>query len=364
MKKILLNPQYRIVVLAVVLAALAGIIAAAITTSSLVQYQSELVQQIKPLLINNDSLRAYPASFAEASQKFVENIMPAIASVYPKIPKGNLGYSNNESVGSAAVLTSDGWIMIGSQITENILQQSDVLINGKIYSVDQTTIDPLTHIVFGKISANNLSVIDFGRALDMTLGQQLFVVGFDKSLLTTSVIKQEWVRGKLVSSDHPARRVRLDLNKKISNPLVFDLTGSLVGIIESQNEISSIMIPVDYFSGAFKTLLEKKIISRPTFGVQYIDITHSIGLPEKIKRSNETGAYLTGSPAVQKGSPAAISGFVDGDILLSINDQPIGEKRGLDELIMSYKPGDKISVSFDRAGEKKTATVVLGETGK
>jgi S1-C subfamily serine protease len=98
--------------------------------------------------------------------------------------------------------------------------------------------------------------------------------------------------------------------------------------------------------------------------VQYIDVSHGVGVPEKMKRGLRAGAYLTGKPAVKKGSAAANAGLLEGDILLTVNGINIGEARGLDELISQMKVGEEITLTLDRAGEKKTQKVVLGEFAK
>ncbi len=63
---------------------------------------------------------------------------------------------------------------------------------------------------------------------------------------------------------------------------------------------------------------------------------------------------------VRKNSPAELCGIMKGDIIRSINGTPV-EKIGLSDiyLILQNQPGKKVSISYFRDGELKSATLVL-----
>ena len=48
-----------------------------------------------------------------------------------------------------------------------------------------------------------------------------------------------------------------------------------------------------------------------------------------------------------------------GDVLLSIEGEPIESKSGFDETLVHYKPGDKIKVTYKRDNKVKEATLTL-----
>jgi S1-C subfamily serine protease len=59
--------------------------------------------------------------------------------------------------------------------------------------------------------------------------------------------------------------------------------------------------------------------------------------------------------AAQKG------GIKPGDVITALGDTKITTINSLAEALAVLKPGDKVRVTYDRDGEKKTVTVVLGE---
>ena len=355
---------WRSLLLTLVIGGAAGIIGTAITSSSLSDYSSQVNEQTRPLQNTNGAPRAFPSSYADAVGRFTDSSLPSVVTVYPKIPKGIFGYGADEQISSGVVLTSDGWIALSTSVPMSVLNASVVQIGDALYPITSSAVDPVNGIVFVKVLANNLSVVGFGNALDLTLGQQVFAATSTDAFTLTSVEKQEWPQGTVVSSDAPARRVLLQADHANVGATVFDLSGSFDGFVMAQDAQGSHMIPTEDILPALHTLLEKKSIHRIALGVQSLDLAHTVGLPNTVTRSYTMGAYVTGHPSVKKGSAAATAKMTDGDIILSVNGEAIDETHSLDERLLSFNVGDSVSFVIDRAGTKQTVVAVLGEYGK
>ena len=61
------------------------------------------------------------------------------------------------------------------------------------------------------------------------------------------------------------------------------------------------------------------------------------------------------------GSPAAKAGIVAGDVILRINDQPLGNLQEYSNLLRALKPGQTVTVVLRRGDKELTMTVVLAE---
>lgn len=70
------------------------------------------------------------------------------------------------------------------------------------------------------------------------------------------------------------------------------------------------------------------------------------------------GAEIT---EVTKESAAEKAGFKVGDIITKVNDDKIADADELYKTIGKYKPEDKVTVTYKRAGKENKATVTLGE---
>ncbi len=64
---------------------------------------------------------------------------------------------------------------------------------------------------------------------------------------------------------------------------------------------------------------------------------------------------------LESGGAAADSGLETGDVITRFGDTDITTITTLSEALAAKKPGDKVSVAYDRDGSRKTAEVTLGE---
>jgi S1-C subfamily serine protease len=72
----------------------------------------------------------------------------------------------------------------------------------------------------------------------------------------------------------------------------------------------------------------------------------------------ESGAVVAG---LVSGGPAANAGIVAGDVITSIGGQQVTSPSDVQSIVLTEKPGQKVSVIFtDQTGSTQTATVTLG----
>ncbi len=72
-----------------------------------------------------------------------------------------------------------------------------------------------------------------------------------------------------------------------------------------------------------------------------------------------TSSGVTISGALS-GSPAANAGLTEGDTITSVGGQTVSSATDIQQILVKYHPGDKISVSWvDQSGQSQTATVTL-----
>ena len=362
MKKMLKSRVLHVVVLSVALGAASGVLATAMTNSYLSEYALQLNQFTRPLSLETNGPKAFPNSYAEATKHFTDASLVSVVSIFPKSAKTTYGFAEDASIGTGVIVTSDGWIMAPALP----LLSADALsvqIKDQVYEVTRVVTDPITQTVFLKCSVNNVSVIRFGGAFDLSIGDQLFVSSRVNQFAPASVVQQIWQQSAVLSSDIPSRRVLLSSQTGATNAAVFDLSGSFVGFV-SKKEAQATIVPLEHILPSLNALLEKKDVSHPALGVSYVDLAHTIGLTDALRRGYTAGALVTGRPAVRKGSPAAMAGIMEGDIITAINGQEMNQTRGLNERLLSARAGEKISLSIDRRGEKITIEVVLGEYTK
>ncbi|MFJ4003433.1 S1C family serine protease [Streptomyces sp. NPDC090023] len=64
---------------------------------------------------------------------------------------------------------------------------------------------------------------------------------------------------------------------------------------------------------------------------------------------------------VKAGGPAAKAGLKAGDVITRLGDTAVGTTTELAEALAEKKPGERVTVTYERSGTRKTAQVTLGE---
>jgi S1-C subfamily serine protease len=65
--------------------------------------------------------------------------------------------------------------------------------------------------------------------------------------------------------------------------------------------------------------------------------------------------------SITPGSGAAKAGLNDGDVIVTLNDTPISDFEDVTDFMAYTKPAEKVRVTFERQGQRKSVEVVLGE---
>jgi hypothetical protein len=260
------------------------------------------------------------------------------------------------------IITSDGWVVapLSGEFKKefNVKNYSAITGDRKIYQIDQ--IEQLSDfpgdlVLFHLAGAANLPVKKIVAQTDLAVGVSLLAInGLNEArpLNLSSFFRTATV----LSSDSLNARFGLagDL-ADLKNTFVFNLAGDLALFINAKQEI----IPAFSYSPSWQSILNKKPVSRPYLGVNYLDLSQV----KPLNISLEKGALLyptPSTPAVLKNSPAALAGFKVGDIITWIDNQEINDHNDLANIIASYNSGDIITITYLRAGAEKEITVKLG----
>jgi serine protease Do len=106
-------------------------------------------------------------------------------------------------------------------------------------------------------------------------------------------------------------------------------------------------------------LKDKGKVTRGWIGVQIQPVTADIADSLGLKQAK--GA-LVSEP--QGGSPAAKAGIKSGDVIVSLNGEPVPDARTLARHISSMPPGAAVKLGIVRNGHDETLSMTLGELPK
>jgi len=115
-------------------------------------------------------------------------------------------------------------------------------------------------------------------------------------------------------------------------------------------------VPIDEIKRALPQLISQGTVTRAWLGVYIQDITP--GMEDKFGVAPGQGVLVAD---VVKGSPAEEAGIQAGDVIVSVDDVPVGSTDELQTEIMYRSPGDVVQIGIVRDGESLTIPVTLGE---
>jgi S1-C subfamily serine protease len=348
----------RIIVLSIILGGISGIVTAALTTNYLADYAIELADYTQPLRIGDENVRSFPKSHQEAVSRIKDEVLPGVVTFFDKTDANQIGvYSLDDAYAQGAVLTSDGWLVSTVHFTDTFSQYVAV-VQGQEYEVEQVVTDEITGASFVKVFANNLPVISFGSGWDAAIGDQVFILPTQDSLITTSVSQIKHDSKETLSSDAPTRQVYLQyatLSSLIGSPVI-NLSSELIGFCveaeQESEEYRSVFLSLDSILPSFTSLLENGEIVRAGLDLDFIDLSSVIGLDDSLSRGYEYGALVSGVDSSEKV-------IMIGDIILSVDGMMIDYSRSLDEYLTEYKIEDEIILTIDRDGVREDVHVIL-----
>lgn len=348
----------RIILLSILIGGASGIFASALTNNYLREYALELTDLTAPLEFTQERPRAFPKSFADAQEGVKEKVPPTIVEVfnpqYTQVPN----FLSENAIARGVLLSSDGWMVINTP--NRTLTGTPLLVHKEVVEIEKSLSDFTTGITFVKTDQDNLPVLAFGESRNIEIGEQVFVFSSSDEMVTRRVRSISFGEAKSQKSEIPLRRIVLDGEVNAAKgAIVVNLSGEILGLIESSTNDQTIVLPIDSILPLFNSLLKEEEIVRPRLGVSTIDLAHHRGLSEELTKGRRAGALVYGYGGIQYNSPAANAGIQLGDIILAIDGQPLTGHITLGEYVMDAQVEQEMYLRILRNEEEIELTVVI-----
>jgi putative serine protease PepD len=271
-------------------------------------------------------------------------------------PFGGGGSGQTQAEGSGWVYDSQGHIVTNEHVVDGATSIKVQFWNGKTYTAHLVGSDKTTDLAVIKVDApsSQLFPLTVGSSTDLQVGDGVVAIGSPFGL-------EETVTSGIVSALH--RSISSQSDFTISNAIQTDAAinhGNSGGpLLDSQGRVVGVNSQIKSESG-----------DNAGVGFSIPSATVSQVAPQLISSGKATHAYLgvqidaSSSTAkvakVQPGTAAADAGLKAGDVITGINGHDIASGDDLSAAINSYKPGDKLQVTYQRGGSEHTTSVTLG----
>jgi putative serine protease PepD len=287
--------------------------------------------------------------------------------------------SAGSGTGSGEVIRSDGYILTNNHVISVAAASGGSV---EVLFADGTTApativgrDPLTDLAVLKVKPpQKLKVIQLGSSDSVRVGEPVVAIGAPLGLsgtVTSGIVsaldRTIQVPGENDRSALLVSAVQTDaaINPGNSGGALVNCSGQLIGVptagasVPSSSGESSggnigigFAIPVDLAKTVSDEIIATGRVTHSFFGVQTVPIP-----PEAAAQAGVPEGLFVGG--VVANGPAAHAGLREGDVITTIDGKPATSNVQLQELTLTKKPGDQVSIGYERDGRSGTATVTL-----
>ncbi|MBW3506842.1 MULTISPECIES: DegQ family serine endoprotease [unclassified Pseudomonas] len=329
---------------------------------------TQLVEQASPAVVNISTTQKLPERRVSSMGQMpdLEGLPPGLRDFFERSmpPSGKGGRQREaQSLGSGFIISPDGFILTNNHVVADADEIIVRLSDRSEMKAKLVGTDPRSDVALLKIEGKNLPVLKLGKSQDLKAGQWVVAIGspfgFDHTV--TQGIISAIGRSLPNESYVPFIQTDVPINPGNSGGPLFNLAGEVVGINSQIYTRSggfmgvSFAIPIDVAMDVANQLKAGGKVSRGWLGVVIQEVNKD--LAESFGLEKPAGALVA---QVLDNGPAAKGGLQVGDVILSMNGQPIVMSADLPHLVGALKAGSKATLEVIRDGKRKNLDLTVG----
>ena len=294
-----------------------------------------------------------PLSIPDIYKHSYKGVVQITVSTQASSPFG--GGQTQQAQGSGWVYSANGDIVTNDHVVQGAKSISVQFWNGKTYKATLVGADPSTDVAVVHVSApdSQLFPLTLGDSSKLEVGDGVVAIGspFGLSETVTSGIVSALhrsIEGLTHFTIPDSIQTDAAINHGNSGGPLLDTESHVVGMnsqIRSDsggNEGVGFAIPVNTIQSVVSQLISSGKAEHAYLGISL----------------SPTGvtARIAG---VRPGTPAAKAGLKTGDVVTSLGGTSVSTSDDLASAISAHKPGDSVSITYERDGQSHTVTLTL-----
>jgi len=335
---------------------------------------STIVKRVQPAVVNVSTTGTSNGMPGSHGHKFKMPELPEgspFGNYLEDFFKSNPGLSQGDGInrefkaaGSGFVISADGYVVTNNHVVEHADKIEVVLHDGSRYQAKIKGRDEKTDLALLKIDRDQpLPYVELGNSDNAAVGDWVVAVGNPFGLggtVTAGIIS---ARGRDIQSGPFDDYLQIDapINRGNSGGPLFDTQGRVIGINTAiyspggGNVGIGFAIPANMAQDIVTQLKATGSVERGWLGVQIQSLTDEIA--ESLGLKSKRGALVA---SVVPDSPAARSGILPGDVIISMNGKTLNEMRDLPRLVAKTTAGSKAAIEISRQGRTHRLDIVIG----
>ena len=272
--------------------------------------------------------------------------------------------------GSGVFISADGYIVTNNHVIDGADEVTVTLHNKKQYKAKVLATDANTDLAVVKIEGNGFPYLLYGNSDELNVGQWVLAVGYPLSLETTvtaGIISAKYrflginqrKAGRNANVVESFIQTDAAVNQGNSGGALVNTNGQLIGInaaIASPTGTYagySYAIPVNIVKKVVDDLIKFGTVQRAFLGIR----------PEANADENTDSQIKEGDGVVvgevMSKSAAEDAGLKKGDKIVKLDGKTVSTWYELTGTVASYRPGQKINVTYLRNGKEGIAVLTL-----
>lgn len=311
-----------------------------------------------------------PASRNTAVVETAKRVGPAVVGITSEVYDRDIFNRNVEvgqNVGSGVIFDKKGYIVTNNHVVGNNRQVNVALSDGQVVTGKVIGTDAVTDLAVVKIpGSDKLPVAEFGNSDSLQPGETAVAIGNPLGLEFRGTVTVGVISALNRTLDDVEQQIKLIQTDAAINPgnsggALCTADGKVIGINSAKIAKAGVegmgfAIPINQVKAIVSQLISNGHVTRPYLGLYGIDKT--LAARNGISWDHNGGIYVY---KIADGSPLDGSDIVRGDYIMQINGKATNSLSELRNVMMNYKPGDKVTITYEHSGHTRTAVVVLGE---
>jgi len=323
----------------------------------------KVVEKVGPAVVRIDTSKTIrsqvPSQFNDPFyRRFFGDRLPSQGR--QRVQRGN---------GSGFIISSNGEILTNAHVVDGADVVTVTLKDGRSFNGKVLGEDSVTDVAVIKIDAESLPVVPLGNSQQLQSGEPVIAIGNPLGLdytVTSGIISATGRSSRDIgaSSDKRVDYLQTDaaINPGNSGGPLLNIRGQVIGmntaIIRGAQGLG-FAIPINTVQRISQQLITKGRVDHPYLGIVMATLNRELKerLQSELNNFNinaDKGILLV---RVVPRSPAAIAGLRAGDVIQSINNQPVTNTEQVQKIVEKSKIGEALKLQVQSRGQGKQVLV-------
>ncbi|MBI3537587.1 MAG: trypsin-like peptidase domain-containing protein [Chloroflexi bacterium] len=267
--------------------------------------------------------------------------------------------------GSGVIIDAKGYIVTNNHVVASEKKLTVIYADGSKAEADLVGADAVADIAVLRVNLPVPAIAPFGDSSVIEPGQTAIAIGSPlgdyRGTVTVGVVSG---LNRTVGRQQGLIQTDAAINNGNSGGPLINALGQVIGIntlvVRSTSEGNvaeglGFAIPSNQVKEIVNQILTKGKVERPYIGITYQAVDPQIASAMNLQTNQ--GIVVT---QVESGSPGALAGLQERDVVLALNAQKINEEHPLATILFGFKVGDQVTLTILRDGKQIPIKVTLG----